>query len=107
MTLPTGEHPGVRHSLDVTAPSMRRYAITSAMIADMLATGSNISKTLGGTEYIPRALKCETDGLIDYVIMEDGVEVAVTEYPLSLGINPDGGMHRITRFTGTNLWGIF
>lgn len=103
----TAEHPAQRHAIDINSPALVRYAITSAMIADMLATGSNIRKDMvDNVEYIPRALKCETDGVIDFVIMEDGAERAVVGYPLTLGINPDGGMHRITRFTGTNLWGI-
>ena len=107
MALPTAEHPGVRHNVDINSPALRRYEITAAMIADMLATDSNIRKDMvDNVEYIPRALKCETEGVIDFVIMEDGVERAVTGYPLTLGINPDGGMHRITRFTGTGLWGI-
>lgn len=108
MALPTATSPAAGKNIGITAPSMRRYAITTAMIADMLATDSNIRTALsGGEEYIPRALKCETDGVIDYVYLgDDGAEVAVIGYPLTLGINPDGGMHRITRFTGANLWGI-
>jgi hypothetical protein len=107
MTLPTASDPFATHSPGLIGPAGRRYAITAEMIADMLANDSNIrTEVSGGREYIPRALKCETEGVIDFVIMEDGAERAVTGYPLTLGINPDGGMHRITRFTGTGLWGI-
>jgi hypothetical protein len=107
MTLPTATSPARGQNIGMTAPCFRRYEITAAMIADMLATGSNIAKTLGGEEYIPRALKCETEGVIDFVQLEpDGSEITVIGYPLTLGINPDGGMHRITRFTGSGLWGL-
>lgn len=107
MSLPTSDHPEQRHPTGIESPAMVRYEITTAMIADMLANNTNIRKDMvDNVEYIPRALKCATEGVIDFVIIEDGVERTVTEYPLTLGINPDGGMHRITRFTGTGLWGI-
>jgi hypothetical protein len=108
MTLPTATHPAATNTAAaLVRPAMDRHAISTAMIADMLANASNIRMAVSnGTEYIPRALKCETAGVIDFVIMRAGVEVAVTGYPLTAGFNPDGGMHRITRFTGTNLWGI-
>ena len=107
MALPTAEHPGQAYRYDVSSPARRPYAITAAMIADMLATGSNIRKDMvGNVEYIPRALSCATEGLITFVVMEDGAERTVTDYPLTLGINPIGDMHRVTAFSGTGLWGL-
>lgn len=64
---------------------------------------TNKLKTRGGEEYIPRALVCETAGLLTCKVPDGGT---ITTYPLIAGTNPVGGMTIITAFTGTNLWGI-
>lgn len=107
MALPTAEHPGQKYNYDEISPATLPYAITAAMIADMLASATNIRKDMvDNVEYIPRALACETAGLVTFVVMDDGAERTVADYPLVAGTNPIGGMHRVTAFAGTNLWGV-
>ncbi len=64
---------------------------------------TNKLKTAKGIEYIPRALVCETAGLLTCKTPDGST---ITTFPLVAGYNPVGGMTIITAFTGTNLWGI-
>jgi hypothetical protein len=96
-----------------TDPGARREPVTSAMIADMLANATYLginsataATATAATACVPRSLVCETAGVLDFVEMVEGAEVARVGFPLTAGINVQGNIVRITRFTGTNLWMI-
>jgi hypothetical protein len=71
-----------------------------------ITPGANNLKTRNGEEYIPRALVCETAGLMTAVLPTDQGGSTISTFPLIAGYNPLGGMAKITAFTGTNLWGV-
>jgi hypothetical protein len=75
--------------------------------AHPITPSANNLKTRNGEDYIPRALVCETAGLLTATLpTTQGAAVSVATFPLIAGYNPVGGMAKITAFTGTNLWGV-
>lgn len=106
-------NPLAGYNSGVTGTATRREPITSTMIADMLANSTylgvnstTVATATAATAMVTRGLKCETAGVIDFTEIVDGAEVSRVGYPLSAGVNVDGNIVRVTRFTGTNLWAI-